>query len=133
MRRYQQLQTSRGKPLCLPCLRCTQDWGEAIDVSRFYERQGELQTLETWILEDGCRAIAILGLGGMGKTALSVKLAHQLQSQFDCVIWRSLQQALDLSTLLREILPILAASIDTEASITENLRGLELKPAQAPR
>ena len=78
LRRYQQLQTSRGKPLCLPCLRCTQDWGEAINVSRFYERQGELQTLETWILEDCCRAIAILGLGGMGKTALSVKLAQQL-------------------------------------------------------
>lgn len=127
LRRYQQSQTSMSKPLCLPCLPCTQDWGEAIDVSRFYGRQGELQTLETWILEDCCRAIGIFGLGGIGKTALSVKLAQQLQSQFDYVIWRSLQQAPDLSTLLREILPILAGSIETEASINALMKQLRSK------
>jgi hypothetical protein len=105
LRRYQQ---SKQAATALPVIQCKQDWGEAIDVSRFYGRQGELQTLETWILKDCCRAIAILGLGGMGKTALSVKLAQQVQSQFDCVIWRSLQQAPSLSALLSEILPILA-------------------------
>jgi hypothetical protein len=88
-------------------IQCQQDWGEAIDVSQFYGREEELQTLDSWILEDCCRAIAILGLGGMGKTSLSVKLAQQVQSHFDCVIWRSLQQAPALSALLSEILPIL--------------------------
>src|SRR4028119_2117094 len=88
VRRYQQSQQGAS---ALPVIQGKQDWGEAIDVSRFYGRQGELQTLETWILEDCCRAIAggtplraiaILGLGGMGKTTLSVKLAQQVQSQF---------------------------------------------------
>src|ERR671933_1415920 len=88
LRRYQQSQQSAN---ALPVIQGKQDWGEAIDVSRFYGRQGELQTLETWILEDCCRAIGIFGLGGMGKTALSVKLSQQVQSQFDYVIWRSLQ------------------------------------------
>jgi hypothetical protein len=47
LRRYQQ---SQQAATALPVIQCKQDWGEAIDVSRFYGRQGELQTLETWIL-----------------------------------------------------------------------------------
>ncbi|MEH2425550.1 MAG: hypothetical protein V7K48_33040 [Nostoc sp.] len=47
LHRYQQSQSS------------TQDWGEAIDVSRFYGRQAELQTLATWI-ENGQSAESIL-------------------------------------------------------------------------
>ncbi|MEW6497474.1 MAG: NB-ARC domain-containing protein [Cyanobacteriota bacterium] len=125
LRRYQQSQTSRGKFLCLPC---TQDWGEAIDVSQFYGRQAELQTLETWIVEERCRAIGIFGLGGIGKTALSVKLAQQIQSQFECVIWRSLQQAPLLDVILSEILPVLAGSeVTTGNSISALMQQLRQK------
>ena len=67
---------------------CYQDWGEAIDVSVFYGRSWELATLERWIIQDKCRLVALLGIGGIGKTALSVKLAEQLQGQFEYVIWR---------------------------------------------
>jgi hypothetical protein len=102
LRRYQQSQQGAN---ALPVIQGKQDWGEAINVSRFYGREGELQTLETWIVEDCCRAIGIFGLGGMGKTTLSVKLAQQVQSQFDYVIWRSLQQAPPLELILSEILP----------------------------
>ncbi|MFB8789975.1 MAG: NB-ARC domain-containing protein [Potamolinea sp.] len=116
LRRYQQSQQTK------------QDWGEAIDVSQFYGREKELQLLETWILEDCCRAIGIFGLGGMGKTTLSVKLAQQVQSQFDCVIWRSLQQAPPLATLLGEIVPILAGSTSTEdTSISALMKELHSK------
>ena len=97
LRRYQQSQQGAN---ALPVIQGKQDWGEAINVSRFYGREGELQTLETWIVEDCCRAIGIFGLGGMGKTTLSVKLAQQVQSQFDYVIWRSLQQAPPLELIL---------------------------------
>ncbi len=94
---------------------CTQDWGEAIDVSQFYNRQQELETLETWISGNSTRLIGIFGLGGIGKTSLSVKLAQQIQSQFEFVIWRSLQQAPTLDVLLSNILPIL-----TNSSATNN-------------
>lgn len=67
-----------------------QDWGEAPDVSYFYGRQQELSTLKQWLLKDGCRVVAILGIGGIGKTALSVKLAQEVRGKFDYVIWRSL-------------------------------------------
>jgi hypothetical protein len=45
------------------------DWGEAVDVSGFYDRTEELNTLQQSILSDRCRLVAILGMGGMGKTA----------------------------------------------------------------
>lgn len=79
-------------------------WGEAPDVSKFYGRQSELATLQTWIVDDGCRLITILGMGGMGKTALSVKLAQQLESEFQKIIWRSLRNAPPLQTLLQDLL-----------------------------
>jgi WD40 repeat protein len=67
--------------------------GEAIDVAKFCGRSQELETLSKWILGDRCRVITILGMGGLGKTSLSVKIAEQLQSEFDYVIWRSLRHA----------------------------------------
>jgi DNA-binding SARP family transcriptional activator len=56
-----------------------QDWGEAIDVSVFYSRETELATLQQGIVQDRYRLILLLGMGGIGKTALSVKLAQTVQ------------------------------------------------------
>ncbi|MBD1807174.1 hypothetical protein H6F98_17195 [Microcoleus sp. FACHB-SPT15] len=87
---------------------CRQDWGEAIDVSVFYGRSWELATLERWIIQDKCRLVAMLGIGGIGKTALSVKLAEQLQGQFEYVIWRSLHNAPSLESLLTNLIDFLS-------------------------
>jgi signal recognition particle GTPase len=57
--------------------------GEAIDVSKFCGRTQELETLREWILGDRCQVVTILGMGGLGKTALSVKIAEQLQNELD--------------------------------------------------
>ncbi|MDJ0634816.1 MAG: NB-ARC domain-containing protein [Xenococcaceae cyanobacterium MO_188.B29] len=94
-----------------------QDWGEAIDVSVFYGRTEELATLETWIKIDRCRLIAVLGMGGIGKTALAVKIAQQLQEQFEYVIWRSLRNAPPLETLLSELVIFLSAGQETQGEI----------------
>ncbi|MEG4800141.1 NB-ARC domain-containing protein [Microcoleus sp. ARI1-B5] len=108
LRRYQHSSTPNN---------CIQDWGEAIDISHFYNRQQELETLETWISSNSTRSIGIFGIGGIGKTSLSVKLAQQIQSQFEFVIWRSLQQAPTLDVILSNILPILTNSSAKNNSI----------------
>lgn len=84
-----------------------QDWGEAPDTSIFYGRTKELAILEDWILSAECRLVAVLGMAGIGKTALSVKLAHQIQGQFDYLIWRSLRHAPSLKELLDNLLKFL--------------------------
>ena len=50
----------------------------------------------------------LLGMGGIGKTALSVRLAEHLQSAFEFVIWRSLRNAPPVQELLADLLGVLA-------------------------
>ena len=82
--------------------------GEAIDVSKFCGRTQELATLSKWILGDRCRVVTILGMGGIGKTALSVKIAEQLQGEFDYVIWLSLRHAPAFSDKITDCIKILS-------------------------
>ncbi len=88
-----------------------QDWDEVIDLSNFCGRSLELETLEQWAISS--RLIAILGMGGMGKTVLSVKLAERLQSQFEYVIWRSLRDA-PTETILSDLIQFLSQQQETE-------------------
>ncbi|WP_199299220.1 NB-ARC domain-containing protein [Trichocoleus desertorum] len=103
-------------------LSCYQDWGEAPEVPVFFGRSQELSTLEQWILAERCRLVAILGIGGTGKTGLSLKfgsggmgktnlslaLAQNIQDEFECIIWRSLLNASSLATLLVDLIQILS-------------------------
>ncbi|MGI0491358.1 NB-ARC domain-containing protein [Alkalinema pantanalense CENA528] len=79
------------------------DWGEAPEITSFLGRESDLQTLQTWV-EDRCKLIAILGMGGMGKTTIAVRLAETVQDQFDVIVWRSLRNAPTLSDILNDIL-----------------------------
>jgi WD40 repeat protein len=90
------------------------DWGESIDVSRFYGREAELETLAHWAITERCRVIGLFGLGGIGKTALSIKFAQTIQSDFQVVVWRSLRQAPSLQNLLQSLLPVLMGDPPTD-------------------
>lgn len=89
-----------------------QDWGEAIDVAIFYGRSSELTLLDRW-LQAHCRLVAILGMGGIGKTALSVKIAQQVQGGFEFLIWRSLRDAPPIEELLTTLIAFLSQQQET--------------------
>lgn len=83
-------------------------WSDVPEVAQLYGRAPELARLGRWLAEDRCRLVAILGLGGVGKTTLAAAAAQAVAAQFDVVIWRSLLNAPSLDELVRSVLPMLS-------------------------
>lgn len=100
-----------------------QDWGEAVDVSVFYGRTEELMTLEQWIVGEHCRLIGIFGMAGIGKTALSCKLAKQIQGKFDYIFWRSFSHTPPLADLLTELIFFLSNQQEIESELPNSIEG----------
>src|SRR3989454_10457745 len=84
------------------------DWGDAPDVPSFFGRQGELATLSEWVVQDHCRVVSVLGLGGIGKSALVARAMRALASHFDVVLYRSLRDAPPPEALLSSCLAVLS-------------------------
>ena len=89
--------------------RVSEDWGEAPEVSAFYGRTEELATLQQWIIQDRCRVVALVGMGGIGKTALAVSSAEQIKGGFEYFIWRSLRKAPPVKELLAYLFQLLSS------------------------
>ena len=102
------------------------DWGEAIDGSIFLNRSDELATLKQWILQNKCRLVAILGIAGIGKTALAGKLAEQIQDRFKYLIWRNLRNAPPVETILADIIKFFSIQRETDLPTTLDCRICEL-------
>jgi WD40 repeat protein len=88
------------------------DWGEAADVSLFCGRAAEQAILEQWIVHERCRLITLMGMGGIGKTALAIKVSENVQDGFERLIWRSLRNAPPIQELLSDLLQFLSGSPD---------------------
>ncbi len=82
--------------------------GLAVDTSIFYGRTTELANLEQWILQENCRLVAVLGMGGIGKTALASKLTNLIKHQFECLIWVNLSHAPVLADTLVNLIEFLS-------------------------
>lgn len=76
---------------------------KAPELNYNYGRNSETSTLKEWILENQTRLITIYGLSGIGKTALTLKLISEINTQFDYIIYRSLEHLPKLINLKDEL------------------------------
>jgi WD40 repeat protein len=102
----------RGKQKGLPKIQSVnqsnQDWGNAPGVPVFFGRTQELATLEQWIINDRCLLVAILGMGGIGKTDLSLKFVQGIHTEFEYVIWRKLLNGPPVTEILGDMIKFLS-------------------------
>ncbi len=97
------------------------DWGEAPDVCGFYGRTEELAKLEKWIVDERCRLVALLGMGGIGKTHLVATLADAIQDKFNYLYWRSLRPAPLIRDTIADLIRFLS---DREPDLPEGISAL---------
>jgi NB-ARC domain/WD domain, G-beta repeat len=91
------------------------DWGDApTDLQPFCGRVDELQQLTNWLNIDRCKLVGILGIGGIGKTALAARLGDNIAGDFDLAIWRSLREAPPLAQLMGELVQFLSEFTEIE-------------------
>lgn len=70
----------------------------------FYDRENELATVSNWVFKQNTRLIAVLGLGGIGKTTLVKRFIDLNLEQFEVVIWKSLKFPKSLDLWLNDLL-----------------------------
>jgi WD40 repeat protein/transcriptional regulator with XRE-family HTH domain len=70
-----------------------QDWGDAPTIIDFVGRAAELSRARQWVLDERCRLLGVLGIGGIGKTSLAARIAQDVSPAFECVYWRGLRNA----------------------------------------
>lgn len=79
----------------------------APQIINFYNRKTELETLSNWILKQNSRLISVLGISGIGKTALVKRFIDLNLDQFEVIIWRSLKYPKPLELLVKDLLNII--------------------------
>ncbi len=76
----------------------------APQVLNFYNRQAELDTLAEWVFQQHIRLISVLGLPGIGKSALVKRFIDLNLENFEIVIWKNLIFPKMLDSFVCEIL-----------------------------
>jgi hypothetical protein len=86
----------------------------------------ELSILQEWLISDKCRLVTILAMGGVGKTALAVKLAQEVSREFDYIIWRSLREAPMVEKIIADVVRFLSQQqeIDLPESLGDKITRL---------
>src|SRR5690348_6586095 len=61
------------------------DWDDAPTASPIYGREQDLSQLTQWVVQEHCRVVGVLGIGGIGKSSLVVTLMHREAQHFKVV------------------------------------------------
>jgi WD40 repeat protein/transcriptional regulator with XRE-family HTH domain len=95
-----------------------EDWDEVPQAINLHGREREERELARWIADRNCRVIAIVGMGGIGKTTLAAAVTEQMRKDFEHVFWHSLQNAPSLELVLKRCLRFLVGQPPADLSGT---------------
>ncbi|MCC5640159.1 NACHT domain-containing protein [Nostoc sp. CHAB 5844] len=108
------------------------------EIPNFYGRSKELAHLKLLIAEHRC--ISLVGMPGVGKSALAAKLISELcmesQPRFELVIWKSVSHAPLLHDLIVDLVSLTKDPLDTElvtSPLTHGMISVLLKQLQSRR
>lgn len=87
------------------------DIDNAPEITAFYGRSDELNTLKTWLIQDCSRIITLTGIIGIGKTTLAIKLIEEIPTQFEYIVYRSLRYSPTIESFLTDLLPTFISPI----------------------
>jgi hypothetical protein len=82
-----------------------------------------LQSLcHTWLIQDYPRIITLVGIIGIGKTTLAIKLIEQIQAQLEYIVYRSLRYCPTIDNFLTDLLqsfvsPIIPNTLDRQVNV----------------
>jgi WD40 repeat protein len=96
------------------------DLEDAPEIVDFHGREDEVSRLKQWILADGCRLVVLLGIGGIGKTSLSVSLVRQVETSFEYIIWISIRESPPIGNILINLIKVLSNQQETEPPVNIN-------------
>jgi WD40 repeat protein len=94
------------------------DWGDAINPSVFYGRNIELEDFERWVIDEKCRLITVLGMGGIGKSSLVLKFLENAQNDFQHIFWRDLKNAPPIDSIIDDCIKFI--SDQSQIDLPEN-------------
>lgn len=78
------------------------NWDKMPIVPHFHGRSAEVAAVTHWVSDERCRLVVVLGIGGIGKSALVAQTVRAVAGEFAGVIWSSLLNAPPAGEILRQ-------------------------------